>query len=393
MSSKIHLFSIQQALKDHHIDGWLVYDFKGKNRVALDLFGISPSSFLTRRFFYWVPAEGEPVKIFHATDATLAQNFEGKTRVYSSWKELETTLFSVLSSARVIAMEYWPSPLLPSQAILDASTKEWISLQDITIVSSWPIIGSLVGQFTDFQKESHQAASAITQKAIDTAWTVLQKKLASNTTITEKGLQEVVIGVMHEEGAIFDHPPIVAVGTHTAIPHHESQDAPITKNSLVLIDAWCKLNDSFAPYADLTQMAFTGKKVPEKISKIYDVVRQAQEAALMYIDTCLKNGCSIFGAEVDIACRSVIESHGFGKYFCHRTGHNIFLSVHGPGANLDNFETRDTRRLTVNSCYSVEPGIYIPDTYGVRVECNVLIDSPKTTIVSGKAPNTLRTLC
>ncbi len=393
MTSRMVVAHVQEALwKNRHINGWLFYDYKGRNRMVLDLFGLPASVFGTRRFFYWVPPIGEPITIIHTVDAPLADYFIGKTIFYSSWRELEAVLFSILKHGQTVAMEYWPSELLPSQAVLDASTKEWFERQGLRIVSSWPLLSARVGQCTTAQRAFHSNAVQVLEQSFETAWGWLQQRLAQGSQVTERALQEVLIKSIQSEKAIFDHPPIVAVGANSIIPHHASNDSLITPNSMVLIDAWCKMNDPHAPYADLSQVAFTGRSPPEIAQKIFQIVREAQSTAIHFIDSCLQHDCAIPGAEVDMACRYVIDSHGFGNYFTHRTGHNIFLDIHGPGANLDNYETRDARHLILNGCYSIEPGIYLPSFFGIRLECNVLLESRAACTVFGQAPAALRCL-
>ncbi len=393
MTSRIVVSHVQEVLSEkRHIDGWLFYDYRGRNKTILDLLGLPESTMLSRRFFYWVPTVGEPIKIIHKVDEQLAGYFIGKTIFYSSWRELDAILFSLLRPGQTVAMEYWPSELLPSQSILDASTKEWLERQGVHIVSSWPLLSELIGHFSPIQKDHYRDAVQVLGKAFEHGWEWLKQRLASSNHVTEKNLQEFLVKIIHDEKACFDSPPIVAVGQNSIIPHHVSDDTLIKADSLVLIDAWCKMNDPNAPYADFAQVAFTGRKPPEIAQKIFAVVREAQDTAIRFIDTCLQNGCAIPGAEVDMACRYIIDSRGFGNYFTHRTGHNIFLDVHGPGANLDNYETRDGRHLIQNGCYSIEPGIYLPTLFGIRLECNVLIDSRTGCSIFGKAPDAIRCL-
>ena len=394
MTARFVVSHVQEMLAEHpEIDGWLFYEYKGRNRSVLDLLAIPEDIFVSRRFFYWVPAYGDPVAIVHTVDRHLSDYFIGKVITYSSWRDLETSLLSLFLRGQTLAMEYWPSEQLPSQSVLDASTKEWLARQGLFVVSSWPLLESIVGQFSPAQKDHYRDAVRVLGRAFEHAWDGIKKGIACGERMTELSVRERFISFIHEEHATFDFPPIVAVGQHSSIPHHEATDTPIRSDSVVLIDAWCKRDDPNAPYADFTQMAFTGKKPPEIVQKTFSAVKTAQKTAIQFIDTCLQNGCSIPGAEVDMACRYVIESRGFGNRFIHRTGHNIFLDVHGPGANLDTYETHDSRHLIKNGCYSIEPGIYLPNTFGIRLECNVLIDAGTSCTVFEQAPDELRCLC
>lgn len=381
------LAHIHAALADRpQLAGWLLYDYRGRNRVALDILEFPHTTTLTRRFFYWVPAKGEPVKILHTVDELLVAHLPGKTILYSSWQELESALFSILRSGQTVAMEYWPTELLPSQAILDASTKEWLERRSFQIVSSWPLIGTLIAQLSPHQKTTYKETALKLENSFTDAWGWLTHELSHRREPSEIQLQEKLIQAMNEQGLTFDHPPIVAVGANSATPHHIPKNTRIGPDMVVLIDAWGKEAHPHAPYADFTQMFYTGKKAPDMLQKVYQVTHQAQEVAIKFIQTCLESSCSITGAEVDDVCRTVINAYGFGKYFSHRTGHNIFTSVHGPGTNFDNYETRDTRLVTPNTCYSIEPGIYIPKTYGIRLECNILVEANGHSSVFNKSP-------
>ncbi len=381
------LSHIRAALAEHpQLAGWLLYDYRGRNQLGLRLLDPSFSTPLTRRFFFWVPSKGEPVKIVHAVDEAHAGGLPGKTVLYSSWQELESELFSVVKWGQTIAMEYWTTELLPSQSLLDASTKEWLERKSIQVVSSWPLIGPLVGQLSSHQKTTYRETAAALESALKASWSWLTHELSHKREPTEIMLQERLIKEMVEQGLSFDSPPIVAAGPHTAEPHHIPQSHRIGPNMVVLIDAWGKFASPNAPYADFTQVFYTGKKVPDMLQKVYQVTHQAQEVTIKFVETCLEASCSITGAEVDDVCRTVINAYGFGKCFSHRTGHNIFTSVHGPGPNFDNFETRDTRVISPDTCYSIEPGIYIPKTYGIRLECNLLIEPNGRSSVFNRSP-------
>lgn len=391
MTARMIVSHIQEMLAKHRdIDGWLFHDFKGRNRTVLDLLGVPQEAFITRRCYFWVPLHGEPVAILHTVDTTMAPYFCGKIIQYSSWRELETILFSLIKKGQTVAMEYWPTELLPSQAILDASTKEWLNRQGVSVVSSWPLLSSLIGHFSPIQKDLYRDAVQVLGKMFERGWQWIEESLHRKEHLTEKDLQDKLAAFIRENGAIFEVPPIVAAGRSSISPHHESDGTLITPNTVVLIDAWCKMNDANAPYADFTQVAFTGKKPPEIVQKVYSIVKEAQQTTIKFIDTCLMNSCVIPGAEADIACRYVIDSRGYGNYFSHRTGHNIYLDVHGPGANLDNYESRDSRHLIQNGCYSIEPGVYLPNNFGIRLECNILLESPTSCTVFEQAPDTIR---
>ena len=391
MTTRYVVSHVQEKLAEsRQMAGWLFFEYGGRNRSTLDLFFVPKDLFVSRRFFYWVPASGEPTAIIHSVDRHLSDYFVGNIVIYSSWRELEASLLSFLKREQTIAMEHWPSGFLPSQSILDASTKDWLTRQGVFVVSSWPLLSSLIGQFSPVQKDLYRDAVRVLGKAFEHGWGWVKTGLAQGERITEKSIRDRLVALIHDEHAAFDFPPIVAAGSNSSIPHHEADDTPIRADTVVLIDAWCKMDNPNAPYADFTQVAFTGKRPPEAVQKVFSVVKSAQETAIHFIDACLQSGCSISGAEVDWACRHIVELHGYGKNFTHRTGHNIYLDIHGPGAHLDNYESRDSRNLIQHGCYSIEPGIYLKDAFGIRLECNVLIDATASCAVFERAPDRLR---
>lgn len=368
------------------LDGWLIHDFEGRNRSILDLFGVPRDLCPSRRFFYLIPRRGSCVAFLHHVDEQLAEYFPGTLELYSSWKELQARLLTHLQGRGSLAMEDWSSELLPSQCVLDAETKLWLEANGKSIEPSWPIIEDLVGKFQATQKEQLHKAAAILDKAFLSAWKLIHDRFSQKKEITELEVQAYILRLIRGEGGTCTGKPIVAAGKNSAIPHHVSTKAILQPNEVVLIDAWCRLDEENAPYADYTSVAFTGKEVPLLVSNVFHVVQAAQKQAISFVETCYKNKCSITGAEVDDACRSVISASSFHGYFTHRTGHNIYLDVHGPGANLDNYETRDSRHLVEGACYSIEPGIYLPNEFGIRLECTMNLEHGKKITLFNQAP-------
>src|SRR5207248_9658976 len=132
-----------------------------------------------------------------------------------------------------------------------------------------------------------------------------------------------------------------------------------------------------------TWTGYVGETVPDEYAKIFNIVREARDAAVEFVRTNLRDGKSIRGADVDDVSRGVITRADCGQYFTHRTGHSIGEEVHGNGVNIDNFETRDSRRITPGVCFSIEPGIYQEGKFGVRSEIDVYV-SDKDIEVTGQ---------
>lgn len=369
------------------VDGWLLYDFHAHNNIAIELLGIDPSKLLTRRFFYWIPKKGEPVKIVHQIEKEALASVPGKTIVYASWQELEQALLSTLKGVKTVAMEHATNGTIPVLAKLDAGTYEWLGSRGIKVTSSWPIAENFIARWSQKQLTQHKSTSKMLVDAYTSAWALVSSK----GTVTEYDLQEHISEIFASKGYITNHPPIVAFGKNSAEPHYspsKKSSAKITNGNLLLIDLWAKKDAPNAPYADITQVAYVGKTVPPDIQKLYSIVWNAQEKAISFI----KKNKVVTGAAVDDVCRAYIDECGYANNFLHRTGHNIHTELHGSGPNIDNFETHDTRELLPHTCYSIEPGIYLPNRYGIRLECNVYIGDNQSVLVTGRSPKQLPSL-
>ena len=369
------------------IDGWLIYDFAGSNDLARPLLGLTKDTFLSRRFYYWIPPHSDPIKIVHFIDAEFVTHLPGIPFIYSSWGELDAILGAHLKEKKQIAMEYSPCNRIPTLSKVDAGTVEWLEARKISVVSSWPFLEPFISKFDNAQIEWHRCASGCIVSAAKEAFSLIRNAILEKNNITESDIQNFLIRTLKEQNYITSHPPICAVGPHSAIPHYEPSAKnvrPIREGDFVLIDCWCKKDDPHAPYADHTFVAFVGKKPPPFMAQVYDAVKYAQENAINFLKSALKKD-EVFGFQVDDVARHSIRERGFDEYFIHRTGHNIYTEVHASGVNFDNFETNDTRRVTSNTCYSIEPGIYIPEAFGVRLECNVLITEDLSVEVTAKA--------
>lgn len=384
-----HIQQIQKYLAEHkELDGWLIYDFHAHNLLGLELLGISSDQLLTRRFFYWIPKKGSPLKIVNQIEAHVVKHLPGDQIAYESWQSLEMTLKSTLRGTRCIAMEHSPLGLIPVLAKLDAGLYQWLQAHKIEVVDSWPLAKHFTCQWDNAQLKAHKEASKFLLKTFTHCFELAHKK----SHLTEYDLQQEILQKFLEAGVRTDHPPIVATGTNSALPHYsptQKLSAPLEKESLLLLDMWCKKDRKFAPFADLTQVAYLGKKPPQKMVEVYAIVKAAQDEAIEFIQTSFAKGKEVMGCEVDDVCRQVIQKAGYGKYFVHRTGHNIHTMLHGLGPNLDNFETHDTRALLPRSCYSVEPGIYLPKAFGIRLECNIFIHETLKVEVTGRSPKEL----
>lgn len=380
------LAAVQAAIRAANLDGWLLYDFRGLNVLAVRVLGLPEKKLLSRRWFYYVPANGEPKKLAHAIEPASLDGLPGSNKtVYRRWQELEAGVGSLLAGAKTIAMEYSPRNGNPYIGRVDAGTIELVRSFGVEVVSSGDLIQQFEATWDDEQEKMHFAAEKVTAEAYGVAYRFIADEIRVKGKTTEVAVQARIMKHFADNGCTTYSPPIVGVGPHSGDPHFDTSpttDAPIGPGDFVLIDLWAKLDKPRAVYSDLTRTAYVGATVPEKYSKVFNIVAAARDAAIAKVKDAFAKNEVLVGYMVDNASRDVIERAGYGKYFTHRTGHNIGQEVHGNGAHIDGLETKEDRRILRRTCFSVEPGIYLQE-FGVRSEVNVYIDAKGVVHVTG----------
>ncbi len=379
------LATIQDAIREERLDGWLLYDFRGLNVLAKRVVGIPNEKMLSRRWFYWIPATGDPKKLVHRIEPGALDHLPGTKAIYLRWQELEAGVKAMLEGSKTIAMEYVPRNANPYISRVDAGTIELVKSFGAGPVSSGDLVQRFEACWDDEQWAMHLEAAKHTDSAFTAAFGFITERIRSQRTVREVEVQRVILDHFAKHGVGSDHAPNCSVGPHSGDPHYEpleGSDAEIREGDFVLIDLWAKCKKPRAVYSDLTRVAFVGKTVPTKYQEIFTIVARARDAAIARVQHAFSSGEKMQGWHVDDAARNVIESAGYGKEFCHRTGHSIGQEVHGNGANMDNLETREERRVLPRTCFSVEPGIYFPE-WGVRSEVNVYVDATGHVHVTG----------
>lgn len=377
--------AIQKALREFGLDGWLLYDFRGLNVLARRILQLESGGLQSRRYLYFIPAQGEPKKLVHRIEMAALDSLPGSRWVYLKWQELEAGIANLLGGSKRVAMEYAPRVSNPYVSRVDAGTIEMVRSLGVEVVSSGDLVQLFESTWDDSQWQMHQEAAVYTQSAYEAAWKLIADKAATSKPATEVEVQQAIMDHFHKHGMTTYSPPIVGVGPHSGDPHFEPSaetDTPIGPGAFVLIDLWAKMDRPRAVYSDLTRVGFVGKTVPEEYESVFQVVRQARDAAIALVTRAYAEGRPLAGWEVDDAARNVIESAGHGPHFIHRTGHNIGQEVHGNGAHMDNLETHEERLVLPRTCFSIEPGIYRED-FGVRSEINVYIDADRKVHVTG----------
>lgn len=384
------LNAVQQAIRQLNLDGWLLYDFRGSNILAKRVLGMSPEQFLSRRWFYFIPAQGEPQKLLHRIEQHALADVPGNKNVYLRWQELEAGVEKILQGSKQIAMEYVPRNANPYVSRVDAGTIELVRSCGVEIVPSGDLIQFFEACWTEEEAQMHFESAKLNRGAFDVAFQFIADQVKQNGSVKETAVQKRILQYFEENNLETDHAPICAVGPHSGDPHYAptpETESEIKENDFVLVDLWSKLKKPRGVYSDYTRVCFVGKEVPEKYQKIFNIVAAARDAAIDRVKDAFAKGETLQGWQVDDAAREVIEKAGYGEYFCHRTGHSIGQETHGNGANMDNLETREERTVLPNTCFSIEPGIYLSE-FGVRSEVDVYVDGNGTVHVTGGEPQT-----
>ncbi|HET6350055.1 MAG TPA: M24 family metallopeptidase [Candidatus Krumholzibacteria bacterium] len=378
------LNAIQSALRELGFDAWLFYDFRGSNPLARSILKLE-GGMNSRRFMYLVPAQGQPRKLVHRIEMGALDALPGEKSVYLRWQELEAGVRELVSPYKKVAMEYSPKNAIPYVSIVDAGTVELVKSTGVELHSSGDLIQVFEAAWNDDVWKMHLEADQHTQTAYDVAWKMMADGVRAGKPVREVEVQQAIMDHFAKHKLTTYHPPIVGVGPHGGDPHYEPvpmHDSVINKDDFVLVDLWAKVDRPGGVYSDITRVGYMGEKVPEKYTKVFNIVAAARDAAIDAVRDAFKAGRPVYGWQVDDAARNVITKAGYGDKFVHRTGHSIGHEVHGNGANMDNLETHDERRILKRTCFSVEPGIYLPE-FGVRCEVDVFVDGDGQVHVTG----------
>lgn len=377
------LDEIAAALREARLDGWLFYDFRLSDPLAYRILGLSEEGIATRRWFCYVPARGKPRAIVSAVEASRLDALGVEKTVYRSHGEMLAALRTLLSGARRIAMDYSPGCAIPYVSRVDAGTVEIVRAMGIEVVTAADLIQRFEATLTGEQLLSHQRAARALRIIVDETFSQIAQLISAGRPVSEVSVQESVMARFAARGLVTHSPPIVAVNEHSADPHYgptPKNDRTINRGDFILLDLWAKETEANSVYADFTWVAFAGDKAPAEQARVFEIVARARDAAVALVQQRVAAGEPISGREADRAARGVIEAAGFGPMFVHRTGHSIGREVHGTGANLDSLETLDDRALIDNTCFSVEPGIYLSGKFGVRSELDMTIENGRAQV-------------
>ena len=369
------LGKIQQELRAQKLDGWLFFDHHQRDPLAYRVLGLPTDRMATRRWYYLIPAQGEPAGLEHRIERGMLASLPGAKTPYASWTEQIAGLRKLLSGLRRVAMQYSPQCAIPYVAMVDAGTIELVRGAGVEVVSSAELIQAFEARWTPEALESHLEAGHRVDRVRAAAFDLIRERTRNQAALTELEVKRFVLDGFAKAGLFTDHGPIVGVNANASNPHYEPSEAvfsPVRVGDFVLLDMWAKLDQPGAVYYDITWTGFCGDRPTDEMRNVFAVVTGARDAAIGRVQDAVAAGKALCGYEVDDAARSFIQSRGLGEYFTHRTGHSIGQEVHGNGANMDNLETHDERRVSPWTCFSIEPGVYLAD-FGIRSEVNVFV--------------------
>ncbi|HVU46346.1 MAG TPA: M24 family metallopeptidase [Terracidiphilus sp.] len=380
----MQLDAIQAALRDSGLDGWLFYDHHHRDPIAARILGLDEKAHITRRWYYFIPANGEPRRLVHRIEQGRLDALPGTKGLYSSWQELHAGIAAMLGGARRIAMQYSPNNDIMYVSMVDAGTVEFLRSLGKQIVSSADLVSQFEAVLSEEQMESHAAAQRVIDEVLAEGWKEMGRRVREGGVSEFEMVQWLSEG-MRREGLVWENGPNVSANANSSDSHYEptaEKSSPIREGDLVLIDIWGRVDRPGTVFYDITWTGVVGREPSEREQQIFETVRNARDAAIAAVESAFAEGRPICGYEADDAARGVIRGAGLGEYFTHRTGHNIAQELHGSGAHLDNLETHDDRRILPHTCFSVEPGVYLPE-FGVRSEVNMMT-APGKAWVTGR---------
>lgn len=379
---------IQTELRQRKIPAWLFYDHHHRDAISYRILGLPESLMVSRRWFYLIPASGEPVKLLHRIEPHHLDALPGKKVVYAAWHELVKELRTLVSQMPAVAMQFSPENMIFLLSTADAGTVDLIRSFGVKVLSSADLVARFEATWTGEQIDSHFAAARSIDVIMDEVFPEIGRRMRGGTTEFE--IQQWIVEAFRRERLVADSPPIVAVNQNSSDPHYAptaERCEPIREGDVVLLDVWGKLDQPDAVYYDISWTGFVGRSAPSRVLEIFDIVRRSRDAAIQKVIGDISAGKKLAGWEVDKAARDVLVDAGYSRYLNNRVGHSIGTEVHGNGANIDNFESHDERELIPNTCFSIEPGIYLPE-FGLRSEVNMLVREGSAE-VTGRIQNEL----
>ena len=383
-SSRQLIDQIQETLRELNIPAWLFYGFRDLDPIALRILRFKADQLATRRWFYLIPAQGEPKKLVHRIEPAMLDHLPGSQEIYLRWERLQDGLKDLLDGVSTVAMQFSEHNAIPYFSHVDAGTVDLIRSYNTRVVSSGDLIQRFEAVLSSEQLSGHRSTALALTSIVQAAFQEAAAALSAGDDSNEWTLQQFILDRFKAAGLRTEHAPIVAVNENSADPHYQPTKQEFSKiqpGDFLLIDLWARSQEPESTYADITWNAYLGPEVPDQINQIFQVVRQARDRGVEFLRECFKANRTPQGWEVDDAVRETVRQAGYADFFVHRTGHNLGRELHGNGVNFDNLETHDTRLVIPGVACTIEPGIYLEGRFGIRSEINVFLseDGPEVT--------------
>ncbi|MDT8367977.1 MAG: M24 family metallopeptidase [Longimicrobiales bacterium] len=380
---------VQAALRERDLDGWMLYEFRGQNWISAALLG---TGWTTRRSYVVVPARGEPVALVHAIESAAWRHWPWERRSYAGWQEMEAQLGELVSGRGRYAVEFSPGAAVPTVDLVPAGTLELLRKVGVDPVSSGDLISLFFSVWNEAQLAEHRATAETIAEVARASFVEAARGIGEGSPHTEGSLTRWIVAAMERGGVRVEADTHVAVDAGAADPHYapDGEGETIGAGQVLLVDLWGRPHEE-AVFADQTWMGWMGPTPPERVRRVWEIVRDARDVGVALLEARAAAGEEVHGYEVDAACRAHIASAGHGEHFIHRTGHSMDRKLHGSGPNLDDLETRDDRILVPGVGFSIEPGIYLPGDFGVRSEVNVHFGTEGPEVTPGEIQRDLFT--
>lgn len=376
---------MQALLREQGLEGWLFHDFHGQDPITHDILSLGSHIHPSRRMFYFIPAQGEPVKVLSAIEPLLLDTLPGRKVLYKGKEGLAEALAPLLGSGRRVACQYSPMGNVPTASTMDGGLLEYLRSFGAELVSSADLLQHFGAVLTPEQIESHRQAGVIVHRIMEEAFAWIRQSLDRGLAIDEWALLEKLKALIDREGILSDGPPFFGVDDHASDPGYEpgpEGSYPIREGSRLILDFAARLPGEDTVYYDVTWCIQVGRAVDPEYQRLFDIVWEARQSVVELLEQRLAAGEPVYGYEADRQTRSVFEKYGLAEFIMHRTGHSIGHECHSIGANLDDYETHDDRQLLPGTLFSVEPGLYTGQ-YGVRLEFDVHITPEKKVNIYG----------
>jgi len=384
------LGNIQEALQQLGLDAWLLLDFRGSNSIAHEIIEMPQNMHCTRRWAVLIPASGQIQTLVHAIEDFTLSHLDATHSIYAGHEGWHQGLQSFIHRYPKIAIEYSPMNAIPTASKVDAGTVELLRSMHADIHSSADLLQMIAAVWTEEQLQENLEFTAPTLGAImQETFEEIRRTLKLAGKVDEYAIQQFVMQRFADCGLMTYSEPIIARDINAASPHYAPssiQSSSFGHDTIVLIDMWACPKHGNGTYADITWMCHTGTSMNDEDSDMFSTIIQARNAGIALFEQRYTLQQSVMGCEIDDVVRAVINEKGLGQYFVHRTGHSITTETHGPGANMDNYETKDTRIIIPMTSCSIEPGIYVPGKVGMRTEIDMVFLQDGKPIISGLAP-------